>query len=111
MKTIIVALLALFIGTGVTFAQQNTSTKTNSGKAQKTPTGTVVKSTDKANVSATKNVDRTKASATKTADKPATSRSNQATDPKKKSSSSKKFVRVPANGQNVANPVQNDKKK
>ena len=87
MKTLLAILIVLFIGTSVTFAQQNTSTKSISGKSKLVKAGTVVKSVNKTNVSASKSNEKS-----------VTVNSNQTTATNNDSRTSKKPVRIPVRG-------------
>jgi hypothetical protein len=102
MKTLMITLLALFIGTAVTFAQQKPSGKGTPKTYQKVPAGTVVKDNSAA---------KTDAAATKSTGEPANAKAGQPATTKKSSATPKKLVRVPMKGQKTAIPASTQKKR
>jgi hypothetical protein len=90
MKTLLLILIAMFIGTSVTFAQQNTSSKASTAQYQKIKTGVTVK-----------NINKENAPAAKSMNDPATIKTDQKLAENKNSGTSGKLVRVPVKSKKV----------
>jgi hypothetical protein len=91
MKTFIITLIAMLIGTSVALAQQNSAVKVSNGKIYKVQNRTAVKSAHKGVVTESKSSDAS-----------ANISTTQVTTNTKNSGTSSKLVRVPVRGKKIS---------